>query len=383
MKRIKEFEGLRFFLAFWVVIDHFLGSSGFAGSGQLSGLLQLLREGWYAVDIFIILSGFVIFYLLDQGKEFKHYRIYIVRRFLRLYPVFIVCFFAALALLNINVAIENAPDFLIDRITARNELYTNIDSNSTYHILAHLTLLHGIFPNEILYYSSSSYLGPAWSISLEWQFYLIAPLLLAALKSRRIAINLSFIVIMLGLYLIRKNVGTFPHEAFLPLNIEHFFVGILSYFLWKRKDEIGASINLRLFLFFSINTLVIFFIVQIPLKIWIPFFSYLLLFDENEKDVYGIYLLRKVFNNSLIQKLGNISYSIYLCHPLVIYVFNYVIFQLGFQLFEINVKKDLFFHYIILCTPLIILFSLLLNKYIEKPFIRFGKRFAKKQLKRQ
>lgn len=40
----------------------------------------------YAVDVFIILSGFVIFYLLDH--QHLSYRVFICRRFFRLAPLF-------------------------------------------------------------------------------------------------------------------------------------------------------------------------------------------------------------------------------------------------------------------------------------------------------
>jgi len=49
-------------------------------------------------------------------------------------------------------------------------------------LLAHLTMLHGAVPDQILPGSSITYLPPAWSISVEWQFYLVAPFLFAFLK---------------------------------------------------------------------------------------------------------------------------------------------------------------------------------------------------------
>jgi len=49
------------------------------------------------------------------------------------------------------------------------------------HLLAHLTLLHGALPHNILPASEYMFLAPAWSLSLEWQFYLIAPIWIWAL----------------------------------------------------------------------------------------------------------------------------------------------------------------------------------------------------------
>ena len=68
MKKIQLIEGLRGYLAFWVVFDHLLGACGYSVE-KLNGLLKIIRSGWYAVDVFIIISGFVIFYLLDNNEE--------------------------------------------------------------------------------------------------------------------------------------------------------------------------------------------------------------------------------------------------------------------------------------------------------------------------
>jgi peptidoglycan/LPS O-acetylase OafA/YrhL len=45
------------------------------------------------------------------------------------------------------------------------------------HVLAHLTLLHGLIPQPILPYAYVTLLGPAWSLSTEWQFYLLIGLI--------------------------------------------------------------------------------------------------------------------------------------------------------------------------------------------------------------
>ena len=86
MKEIPLVEGLRGYLALWVVIDHLLGCCGY-GLNNLSGLFYILRSGWYAVDLFIIISGFVVFYLLDNKEE--KYKQFIIRRFFRIWPLFI------------------------------------------------------------------------------------------------------------------------------------------------------------------------------------------------------------------------------------------------------------------------------------------------------
>ena len=65
---IKELTSLRGILAWWVVFSHLLTYTGFPPEST-NGLVRLVGKGSIAVDVFIILSGFVIFNLLDGRKE--------------------------------------------------------------------------------------------------------------------------------------------------------------------------------------------------------------------------------------------------------------------------------------------------------------------------
>lgn len=85
MKRIHSLESLRGLLALWVVIGHTITNSGYADKDL--GLLKLAAMPSLAVDVFIILSGFVIFFLLDQQRT--PYLQFIVKRWFRLAPVFL------------------------------------------------------------------------------------------------------------------------------------------------------------------------------------------------------------------------------------------------------------------------------------------------------
>ena len=66
-KRINELESLRGVLALWVVVGHILPSAGILDTAM--GPFKFLAKGELAVDVFIIMSGFFIFYLLDTAQE--------------------------------------------------------------------------------------------------------------------------------------------------------------------------------------------------------------------------------------------------------------------------------------------------------------------------
>ena len=107
--------------------------------------------------------------------------------------------------------------------------YAGLWKNAAYHIPLHLTLLHGVVPEKLLPSSATAFLGPAWSLSLEWQFYLIAPLWFGLAVSnsgwKRFLMVAGCIGVILGSERFLPMVG---QRAALPFRLEYFFVGLVS-----------------------------------------------------------------------------------------------------------------------------------------------------------
>jgi peptidoglycan/LPS O-acetylase OafA/YrhL len=153
---------LRALLAWCVVVVHCVRLSQF--TGQVQHVFGAV--GVYAVIGFVTLSGYVITNLLLRRKE--RYAEFITRRFFRLFPCFIVCLAFAVALRPCTIGVDRVRE-------ASEHAYYPL------HLLAHLTMLHGVIPDTVLASSSVAFLPPGWSVSLEWQLYLIAPFALALL----------------------------------------------------------------------------------------------------------------------------------------------------------------------------------------------------------
>lgn len=237
MQKLTSVESLRGWMAWWVVLGHAIHVSGTHAWFERYPFKLILSGGW-AVNTFMIISGFVITHLLLQRRE--SYGLYAFRRGWRLLPLMVCMIFVAICVRQLYeyAYIVNPwafePEMRADRLAEES-------ANWAPHLLAHLTMLHGLIPEELLPYASSTFLAPAWSISLEWQFYLIAPFLLTALSGRPTALKLGGIGILLVLSALATTglIGTWRYESFLPRPIVFFFGGMTLRLIFRSIETRG------------------------------------------------------------------------------------------------------------------------------------------------
>lgn len=116
-----------------------------------TGAALLPRIGWIGVDLFFVLSGFVIGKAALEGMRAQPTgwrRTYVDRRLRRIVPLYIATLLCFLLLVN--------PILLQDAWKAAK------------HIVFHLLFIHNIWVE-----TSGSINGPNWSVALEMQFYVL------------------------------------------------------------------------------------------------------------------------------------------------------------------------------------------------------------------
>ena len=182
MKKIEALDGLRGWMALWVVFFHSASLAGFNIIKNGSSIATAI-DGTLAVDVFILLSGFVISVLLRQKGEL--YLPFIIRRALRLFPVYFFVLIISISMLGFTRSTLKQIPFSTTKNVERVEIIDKTKEHFSFHVLSHLILFKGIIPDKVLPLSSYSLVGQAWSLSLEWQFYLIAPFLIALIVGRR------------------------------------------------------------------------------------------------------------------------------------------------------------------------------------------------------
>jgi peptidoglycan/LPS O-acetylase OafA/YrhL len=364
-KNFKPIEGLRGYLALWVAAGHAMQLAGYLDP---PGPLKLIMQGDTAVQVFMIVSGFVITQLLLSKDE--GYVKYLTRRFFRLYPCFVVCCAIGFLILPLWAAFVQSHDWAAGGWPAyrANVVALNEQSHGNFwpHFLLHATMLHGLVPEQVLPKAPMTFLPAAWSISLEWQFYLLAPLALTVARTpARAAVTIAACVVASLAYK-RGYFGDFPVASHLAGNIAIFGVGILSRLaLPKLRTVSGAAPVLAMF---AAAAAILLFKASLAFVVWLPFYCYLV---WGQPRTASERLFNVLFASGPVVLVGSISFSIYLLHrPLQV---------IGLTLADLapgELSQPAALATQLVATAVSIPLAWLMYRYVEKPGIAFGRRLV-------
>ena len=159
----------------------------------------ITAAGWVGVQLFFVLSGFLITgILVDSLGARQYFRSFYVRRTLRIFPLYYaVLIFALLVVPHL----ANVPE------------WTAVARKNQWWYWSYLSNWGGVFRHSIPGFTHF------WSLAVEEQFYLVWPLLVFALSRRRL-IGLCAILIATGpLIRLGLHVAGLPPQAGYELTI--------------------------------------------------------------------------------------------------------------------------------------------------------------------
>jgi peptidoglycan/LPS O-acetylase OafA/YrhL len=226
-QRLDHVDGLRAVAALWIVLGHSIESSvprAWLNQNIAGAIVGTLYYGQVAVMVFLVLSGFCLYYpCVRRNRDGPvlgvTYEQYLYRRARRIMPPYLVA--GALCL-----ALTSVPGIQIGRWSQS----TPVDR---WVVLTHLTMLHNLIPSHA---SKIDY--PMWSLGLEWQLYLLFPALVWAFRrfggaATLVACMALMILSRLGAHVLPSEIGNALRRG--PLG----FIGIFC------AGMLAAQVTLR------------------------------------------------------------------------------------------------------------------------------------------
>ncbi len=278
-QRILVLDPLRGLAALSVVWFHFVGTGHFSGEGNFAEFLTASgKYAWAGVEIFFVISGFVLPYALSRnGYRLRHFFVFLLKRLMRLEPPYI----ASIAIiLIIAVMSPLVPGF--HGAAFKFELP---------RLLSHVGYLTSFLNYEwynIVY----------WTLAIELQFYLTIAILFPVLSHKKISIRLGVIMVLLLLSLCSKeDYLLLKYLPFFSLGIVtfHYYTGLLSSRSWC----------------FSIAVIAVFCILVLGMAASI-FGVAAALAIAASKSLEGDWSRNRVW--IFLSWIGTLSYSLYLLH---------------------------------------------------------------------
>ena len=315
--RIVSIQYLRGLAALGVVLCHY--GSDLKAYPKLSSFFSFGQSG---VFVFFLISGFIIVYSLNKSNyQSKQFFKFLLKRSIRIDPSYFIAILLTIVLFKI---LAYLPSFKGDRIVL-------IPGQLIAHIFYAVPFTKYPFYNHVF-----------WTLSVEFQFYLLIGILYF-LSDNRI-FKLTFLVLFSLTCLI-----PFSNSYYLVFNYAPIFATGISLVDYYQKRSL-SSIILPLLL-----------LCLVEYKFGLPIFI-LLIFTSMSIPFFKIVI-------KPLKLLGDISYSLYLTHPLVSIVFLGLAKKLGVetinnQLLILSVE-----------TTAAVLFAYLFYRVIEKPSSDLSKRF--------
>jgi peptidoglycan/LPS O-acetylase OafA/YrhL len=167
--RLPALDGLRGAAILMVLVYHFTLYGGMqpdtAPDALYAGVAML---GWVGVDLFFVLSGFLITGILrDTRDEPFYFRNFYARRTLRIFPVYYATLIVAFGLIPALFTISDGFERLLG------------DQLWYWTYLVNFEVARDYWPEFFA-------LGHLWSLAVEEQFYLLWPLLVFCVRGRRL-----------------------------------------------------------------------------------------------------------------------------------------------------------------------------------------------------
>lgn len=348
--RIDALDGLRGMLAMMVLLAHYFG--------EVPHGISAFAFGWIGVHMFFVLSGFLMARIVLEYKDSPHFwSTFYVRRACRTLPVYLVLL---LIVFSASALFGHTGWMQAEKILP---------------LWSYLTFTQG-FVMVATGDFGSTWLTPTWTLTVEEQFYLIAPVIcvftprrkLLALLAAGLLLSISYRALVFG-------AGSLPDAAamvLLPGVAYTMFAGMIAALLlmspaidWRRYDlglrivpilGLGVAMGLKI----VGGTSGLFQAIGVPV-VGLACAAYLASLVRNAPEAERM-------KSSGLRYLGRLSYSIYLLHMPVLGLMHGLVLA-GTP--DIATLPQIIVT--IAAVPVAILLAHVVNRCVEAPMIAYGR----------
>jgi exopolysaccharide production protein ExoZ len=361
--RLSSIQFLRAVAVLLVVYTHSMNIQMQFGHSWQQTFYHLDNFGCIGVDLFFVISGFIIMFIANKYKGANEAMYFIGKRFLRINPIYYIATFLIFGFLLLKLYINDIP-------------FKNHSDNTISSLFDSLTIIPSSW--DLKYFSPLLVVG--WTLSFEWLFYILFAALIFMNVERKVLTMLCMILLFVGigriiqptdlrfqfvlnpillefvlglticqLYLSKINVPTWVATIILSTGIICYVLLIRFGYegVWYYQNTINGKLSLMRFLLWGLPSGCI--------------VAGSLFLERNGH-------LSKLFNNRLALLLGNASYSIYLIHYIILNAF-----QLIYSKTIFFGQADLMIWLQLIITVFI---SVVFYKLVEKPLLSY---FNKKE----
>ncbi len=323
MPRIPQLDGLRGIAIGLVLLHHYIYQMHPSMPDALSAILFPVAElGWSGVDLFFILSGFLIGGILVDAKEsVNYYRTFYIRRVFRILPIYLLLVLLGFLLVELGAHASGAMSG-ISLHPAPWRYYLTFTQN--FYFASHSDVL--------------SYLQITWSLAVEEQFYLTLPLLVRRVdRDKLLAVAVGMVVFfgVLRSVLYWNGYINAMQSYVLPFcRFDSLFIGVACAMLMRNRNlftrlqkypriPAAAAIGLGGVFFFMDHHLW-----GRSILLHMTGFTIIGLFYAAVMMLVLVHpegVISRALRYKLLISLGTISYCVYLIHGYVLIVIEHLL----------------------------------------------------------